>query len=129
MIRTIHRLLLRGDEYRLNKNPLYPYIELRGVDNDVFNGLCGGYWSRWEVQEGQLFLTQLVGEWEMLHNRIEISVASLFPNSGGRVFADWFTGQLECQYSDKLIEEFQNFGGGVLLIEVDRGVVKSERIQ
>jgi hypothetical protein len=129
MIRTSHKLLIRGDEYLLKNNPLYPYIELRGIDNDVFNGLRGGYWSRWEVQDGQLLFTQLIGEWEALHNRVEISVEKLFPNSGCRVFADWFSGQLECQCSNDKNEELQNHGGRVLLIEVDRGVVKYERIE
>lgn len=60
----------------------------------AFQGRRGcdrGYEGTWEIQDGRLYLVKLVG---ILRNRREASVATFFPNSPDRVFANWYSGPL-----------------------------------
>ncbi len=60
----------------------------------AFQGRRGcdrGYEGTWELQDGRLYLVKLVGT---LRNRREASVATFFPNSPDRVFANWYSGPL-----------------------------------
>jgi hypothetical protein len=60
----------------------------------AFQGRRGcdrGYEGTWELQDDRLYLVKLVGT---LRNRREASVATFFPNSPDRVFANWYSGPL-----------------------------------
>ena len=60
----------------------------------AFQGRRGcdrGYEGTWELQDGRLYLAKLVGA---LRNGRQVTVATFFPNSPDRVFANWYTGPL-----------------------------------
>ena len=60
----------------------------------AFQGRRGcdrGYEGTWEIQDGRLYLINLVGT---LRNGREASVATFFPSTPDRVFANWYTGSL-----------------------------------
>ena len=60
----------------------------------AFQGRRGcdrGYEGTWALQDGRLYLVKLVGT---LRNGREVSVATFFPNSPERVFANWYTGPI-----------------------------------
>ena len=54
-------------------------------------GCDRGYEGTWELQDGRLYLIKLVGT---LRNGQRASVATFFPNSPERVFANWYSGRL-----------------------------------
>ena len=51
-----------------------------------------GYYAIWLIEHNQLFLTDFYGEFL---SRKEYSLIDLFPTSGDKIFANWFTGDLE----------------------------------
>ena len=60
----------------------------------AFQGRRGcdrGYEGTWELQDGRLYLVKLVGT---LRNGREATVATFFPSTPDRVFANWYTGPL-----------------------------------
>ena len=62
--------------------------------SQAFQGRRGcdrGYEGTWELQDGRLYLINLVGT---LRNGRAANVATFFPNSPDRVFANWYSGPL-----------------------------------
>ena len=62
--------------------------------DQAFQGRRGcdrGYEGNWELQDGRLYLVKLLGT---LRNGREATVATFFPNSPERVFANWYSGPL-----------------------------------
>jgi hypothetical protein len=64
--------------------------------------------------------------------RILVTLDSLFPSSGGRVHADWYTGQLSLPEGDEIDYQHAGFASTYeadRLIEISSGVVVGERVQ
>jgi hypothetical protein len=123
-------LCLRGERLALFSCPLESYWKQHPPRPNLewSNIACSrGYVGTWEIADGYLYLA---GLGEALDDRL--TVEGLFPGSGGRVRADWFTGTLRCPQG-ALVDYFH--GGFLstyerdLLIEIDHGRVISERVQ
>jgi hypothetical protein len=122
-------LYLRGERLMLFTCPLESYWEQhppRPELTPASTACSRGYVGTWEIADGYLHLVGLAETGE------EATVETIFPASGGRVRADWFTGTLRCPQGECI----DPFHGGFLstyerdlLIEIDHGRVVSERVQ
>ena len=54
-----------------------------------------GYFAKWLIEESKLFLIDFFGECVLTPPRKEYSLHDIFPNTQGKVFAFWFTGDIE----------------------------------
>lgn len=85
-------------------------------------GCSRGYQAEWELQDGRLYLIKLAGT---LQNGRQASVATFFPDSPDRVFANWYSGPLiepegsprKYVYSSDCIYDCD------LFINIDKGLV------
>jgi hypothetical protein len=83
----------RTREFRLLDQPLERYFSMIGQ-----RPCEGDYTARWEIEDGWLYLTDL-GCVES-HDK-PMSMESLFPFAGRRVFAAWFSGQVRGFRTDR----------------------------
>ena len=86
-------LHIGGYEMAMCCEPLGAYFEL-AENTPLLQGRRGcmrGYQGTWEIQDGRLYLVELVGT---LKDGTAATLATLFPDSPERVFADWYTGPL-----------------------------------
>ncbi|HOX83969.1 MAG TPA: hypothetical protein PLS08_13140 [Chryseolinea sp.] len=97
------RILIDGEWMDLYSNPLEQYwigsAKKRPVFDQQFN--CKrGYVASWEVKDGQLFLKDIVGNFEkhtffIVKKSAPYSLDVLFPKSRNRIVkAIWFSGKL-----------------------------------
>lgn len=141
VIRTTETLLFRDSEFKISPGPLSSCDALARNPNlppcalieypDHFR-ICGGYLALWEVMNERLYLTRIIGEWELLHGQTEVSAEHLFPGAGGKILADWFTGTLLCRRSSGLLDlhsKSTNVGELGLAIKFAQGVLKSEHLK
>ena len=126
------RLHYEGEEHALCGCPLEHYFAMGGHRPD-FQRTSTGLWRRyvgeWEVLGGRLYLIGLEGE---LEDGTAVSVATLFPGFSDRVFAHWCTGTLRIPQGQVIEYAHMGFDSTYerdLLIEVERGVVTSARVE
>ncbi|PRD64032.1 ankyrin repeat domain-containing protein [Malikia granosa] len=88
------RLLYQGKQHEIYGEPLDAYLgQLKSPlrFQVASTALWRGYLCKWAIEDGQLFLLSLQG---ILENDEVASIKTLFPESSGRVHADWFSGIL-----------------------------------
>ncbi|OGB69822.1 MAG: hypothetical protein A2486_04440 [Burkholderiales bacterium RIFOXYC12_FULL_65_23] len=88
------RLLYQGKQHEIFGEPLNAYLgqmKNRPRFQVVSTALWRGYICKWAIEDGKLFLLSLQG---ILENDEIVSIKTLFPESSGRVHADWFSGIL-----------------------------------
>lgn len=134
-------LHISGKELGMCSEPLEAYFEANGVRPDIrFNmtALDRGYVGEWEIADGKLYLTGIWGELNGapgpgdLGDIPALTVEHIFPGSGGRVFAEWFSGALRCEDGKRL--RYSHFGYDSLyerdvFLEIECGVLVSERVR
>lgn len=125
-------LIIDGQSHDMRTEPLEEYLELLGVRLGflVVSTACWrGYRGTWEIQGDRLYLVQFEGH---LCADSYTGLGVILPGFPERVFAHWFTGTLRVP-QDKLIEYADGECGRDydrdLLIEVERGVVKSQSVE
>lgn len=73
--------------------PLGEYLE--SAENiprlQGWRGCARGFQGTWELENGRLYLIKLVGT---VKDGSDATLATLFPDSPERVFADWYSGPL-----------------------------------
>lgn len=105
------KLIYRGNEYRLAAEPLYPYLEGKGLRFAEISTACHrGYVAKWLIEDDKLFLINFnafVPKFETDNNWIkkedteEVGLDYLFPNSN-KVFAEWFSGVLRIPHGEMI---------------------------
>lgn len=120
-----------GERKGMAALPLEPYLESLPVKLDLYpmhTACTRCYQGLWEIDDGKLFLKDVHGH---LIDTTPLTVELLFPGSQGRVLASWFSGVLRCPEGERLKyihNEFRSKYERELLIEVENGIVKSERM-
>jgi hypothetical protein len=92
-IQIADTLVYEGHEYQTRDFPLELYYEdhPRPEFNYRHSGQWRGYRATWEIEGDTLYLTDIETEWP---GRRGLSVAELFPRSGEKVEAAWFSGKI-----------------------------------
>ena len=88
-----------------------------------------GYVACWQIHEGQLYLLAI----DTYIRKRRVSVSQLFPRRvrGGRVLADWFTGELRIPDGKQLQYVHMGYGSSFerdIVLTVERGRVVSRRV-
>ena len=117
------RLLYQGEMVSMCSEPLNSYFEKAGIRPPFARNctaLYRGYVGLWEIFENRLYLNQLKGN---PINGTELSVKSIFPSAGDKVFADWFTGTIRVPQG-KMIEYLHHGYGSTferdLFLEIEK---------
>lgn len=100
-IQTCEMLLYQGEYWKMYSTPLEVYFETimpRPDGLHCHTALERGYVGTWEISDGKLYLIGLDGYFCGSANSLgqgeALTVEGVFPGSGGRVLADWFSGFL-----------------------------------
>ncbi|MBC8548986.1 MAG: hypothetical protein H8D23_04985 [Candidatus Brocadiales bacterium] len=94
-----------------------------------FNTACWrGYVAKWKIFRNKLYLTRVDG---YQFDKSKVRKKHLFPDSKGKVFAEWYTGHL-CIPMGKLLEYvhcgYESVFDRELIISVEKGVVVDRKI-
>jgi hypothetical protein len=125
-------LNFHDDRFDLCSAPLEAFFETDGYPPNLggSTALERGYVGEWEVVDGKLYLLSLEGEYR--ENGRGFSIYDVFPDAEGPVFAEWYSGTLRCPLGKMLAYvhmDFESIYERDLFIEVERGVIMSERVQ
>jgi hypothetical protein len=127
------RLLYEGKAaVPLRSTPLTPWLQQQGKA-DIFQWTntanWRGYVGTWEIADDRLHLVGLTGR---LKDGSAASLDALFPNSGGRVLATWYSGTL-CIPEGELVEYvhlgFASRYERDRLLEIENGVLVSSSVR
>jgi len=88
-----------------------------------------GYVAKWAIENHQLFLLDI--SWVAARPLVDL-VKEIFPESNGKVLADWFSGEL-CVPLGRIVSRSMFLGPGFvceyeLIIQVSRGCVVKEKV-
>lgn len=100
-------LIYDGCTFMMFAEPLEAYFEQSGNRPDFVllnrgtrcSACRRGYTAGWEVVGEKLFLTEIDG---VMEGDNDVSLQAVFPNSGDRIFANWFTGTILIPRGDEL---------------------------
>jgi hypothetical protein len=126
------RLFYAGETLPLFGNPLFGYLE-QHAKFDLFQSTCTanwrGYVGSWAITEERLYLTNLVGR---LRDGTPADLQTVFPESMGSVFADWYSGSLRVPQGKLLDYVHLGYASRYerdLLIEIHAGCVLSTTVR
>lgn len=125
-------LSYEGKDLAMWTTPLCDYFVMGGFDPgfDVScTALWRGYEGQWEIIDERLYLVELQGT---LRDGTEASLASVFPDFPGRVFAHWYSGTIRIPQGKLLAYVHGGFSSTYeqdLLLDLERGVVKRTRVR
>ena len=102
------RILVNGFNHQLFTNPLQVYNELHRPDiifvEDHPNTVgYRGYVEEWEIDEGKLFLLNVVGnvaykgrssDYKIVRDKVPASFIEIFGQVSEHIFAKWYSGKL-----------------------------------
>lgn len=91
-------LKYNGKEYGMAAEPLYPFLESKGVSFEVDCTACWrGYVGEWKIKDNKLYLIKLSANLKDKH----VGLDYLFQGQN-EVFAEWFTGELRIPQGEML---------------------------
>lgn len=88
-----------------------------------------GYVGTWAIENSRLYLVALRGN---LRDGSCVTLQTVFPESSGPVFAEWFTGELTIPVREMIADVhmgFSNRFASELLITIERGLVTGRTIR
>lgn len=131
-------ILIDGQAHELFSEPLNAYYSDAPRPNFIPQSTANwrGYIGTWEVRDGRLYLIGVAAEicnlpliWDCPKDqRRKVGLVDLFPQQGGAILADWFSGTLrvpiggQLQYRHMGYESVYEFD---LLLTIEKGAVKS----
>ncbi len=124
-------LLYQGKQHAVYGEPLGAYLGKMKNPPDfmvVSTALWRGYLCKWAIEDGRLFLLSLQG---ILENDEVVSIKTLFPESSGKVHADWFSGMLRLPQGRRIEYVHMPYASvyeKTLLIRVQNGMVLDEEL-
>lgn len=130
----------RGERLRLTTLPLGSYWKISAAhpQNDTleqreFADMGTWCWRRhtaqWKIEQDHLYLVAIHATFE---DGAKVTLEDFFPGYPERVFAHWFSGELHCPRGELLRYVHAGFASRYaeeLVIEVERGVVRGQRVQ
>nr|MBP7911909.1 hypothetical protein [Pseudomonadales bacterium] len=125
-------LRFESREHPMCTEPLEDYFELGGRKSP-FASYCTanwrGYIGTWEVRGQRLYLVGLEGR---SGEGAELTLVSLFPGHGSRVYAHWYSGTVRLP-EGKLLKYFHGGYGSTYerdrLLRFDKGVLVETSVQ
>lgn len=126
------KLRYEGEDVAMHTTPLCDYFAMGGFVPRFqmsHTALRRCYVGRWEIIDGRLYLVELRGT---LEDGTDASVASVFPDFPGRVFAHWYSGTIRIPQGARLKYVHMGFASIYernLLLDLERGVVKRTRVR
>jgi hypothetical protein len=90
-------ITIQENVYSIYSLPLESYWKQKGSKPPFFSldsGCRRGYVAMWLIEEKKNFLVDFYGELFSDTGYEEYSLSKLFPDSDGKVFASWFTGEI-----------------------------------
>ncbi len=123
-------LIYNGKEEEMFTTPLDNYFEVTNQKTD-FRVECTacwrGYLGTWEIVNNHLFMKAINAKFE---DGSEVTLRTIFPNRIGRIFADWFSGELHVPRGKVIYEDdnYQPVYKEELILEVTNGLVTKEII-
>ena len=129
------KLVHRGEVHAMCTTPLGPLAENNALPIKFFaatSSLWRGYIGTWVIEKERLYLQKLEGHILTAQGEMKpVGLDALFPDYPDGVFAHWFSGTLRCPMGALLKYVHGGFASTYeqdIFIEVDRGVVTSERV-
>jgi len=126
------RLMIEGRMQAMCTNPLWPYLcamtnppEFEAPSSALWRGYIGS----WEIDGDRLFLLSIEGQ---LKDGSHASVGSVFPGARGRVFAEWFSGEIRIPLGRLLHYEHAGYASQYerdRLLQVEGGVIRSDEVR
>lgn len=119
----------QGERGQMYTEPLVAYIkEMDEMEDQETRDrvLRGDYVGDWEIVDGKLYLIDLRPD--IFLDNSYLTVQHIFPGSEGRVFAEWFTGTLNCVQGKRLKHLGPRAYERNIVIEIEKGIFKSERL-
>ena len=129
-------LRYEGRQMGMTTEPLGDYFALGGANPGLgqdwpadCTALWRGYIGTWEILGGRLYLIAIN---VLPGSRVAVNLETVFPGYPDRVFAHWYTGTLRIPQGEVL--KYVHMGHQStferdLLIDVERGVIRGERIR
>ncbi|QNP45650.1 hypothetical protein H9L14_14160 [Sphingomonas sediminicola] len=126
------RLSYDGRIFPLCSLPLQPWLQETG-NAGIFRwphtANRRGYVASWEIADDRLYLKKLEAT---LHDGSAASLATLFPGTTGKVFAEWYSGTL--RVTDGELLEYIHVGFGSryerdIFLEIRDGVLVGTSVQ
>lgn len=124
-------LLYEGKQVSMCSTPLKDFLTMSGIRPPfaLRTTACNrNYVGKWEIADDRLYL---VGIDATLRDGSPVSVATIFPDSPDRVFANWYTGTLRIPEGDRI----KYFHGGFasvyerdLFLDISDGVLVDTRL-
>ncbi|HQW97257.1 MAG TPA: hypothetical protein PLU58_15725 [Saprospiraceae bacterium] len=90
-------IIINKDEHKMYGLPLEQYWMQNDNKPPLFSmttSLNRGYYAKWLIENNKLFLIDFYGECLLPPPIKEYSLIDLFPSAKGKVFAEWFTGDI-----------------------------------
>ena len=113
-------IIIDGEEHSLFSNPLEQHFAKAGRPGILDEGVASsanwrGHVATWTIEGGRLYLTKVEKEYAKerqpgAYEWLPISLRKLFPNSKGRVIADWYTGTLRVPRGEELQYVHMGYG-------------------
>lgn len=126
-------LVFQHETLSLCSEPLAAYLESGGgklPELHCNTALDRGYIGKWAIVDDRLFLVDLRGEYADDRSHY-LTLADVFPEAQGPVFAAWYSGTLRCPRGKRL--KYVHFGWRSLheqdlFLEIEQGMLKTERL-
>jgi hypothetical protein len=126
-------IVFEGNEYLINCWPLEPYWKLQEKPILLYSMTTSsqfrGYQAKWLMENGNLYLIEFYGE-NAFENK-EYSLKDIIPNQGEKIFAYWFTGNIEVAFGKKISYSHSGVGHTyefISTLEVQDGIIKDSGI-
>lgn len=125
-------LRYKGEDLSMCEEPLASYFFCAGSAPrfaPVSTALWRRYVGSWEIVDDRLYL---VGIDAALQDGSKATLATIFPDAGDRVFADWFSGTVRVPQG-RMIEYVHSGYSSTyerdMFLDIERGVVVAERVR
>src|SRR5690554_5843576 len=90
-----NNIRIDGHDYSLASNPFRNYLEINNITIEGYCNVCNeGYLTDWDLIDNKLYLVDVTPCYTDEEGEMVMSMEYLFPGEE-RVFADWFSGELE----------------------------------
>jgi hypothetical protein len=124
-------LLYEGKQLSMCSTPLKDFLTMNGIRPPfarMTTACHRNYVGKWEITDNRLYL---IGIDATLSDGSPASVATIFPDSPDRVFANWYTGTLRIPEGDRLYYFHGGFASVYerdLFLDITEGVVVDTRL-
>ncbi len=127
-----NNIRIDGHDYSLASNPLRHYLEMNNITIEGYCTVCNeGYLTDWDLIDNKLYLVDVTPCYTDEEGEMVMSMEHLFPGEE-RVFADWFSGELEIYKGEMLDYSQINFKSTFeehIYIEIKEGEIVNTYVE